>query len=238
MTKRNLAFFAGVFMSMSAVCANANTWRFSHTVDAMDDTSQLLALSSPVPSGTPADHDPQASLRVVCDREDGNSDYDGVITVSLRSTYVNIDGETSNVLPNAITAQGRIRFGSDAPGEIEVSTRRGDKTVTIRLSGHSRNAGGHEVVRRLLEVDKVLVEIPQYGPDPQFAFVIGDDAKHTIRKVYAMCEVSLETGLPDGPATSALPSPNLRGHPTAGPIHSLTAIAIMGWPECDRSVGT
>lgn len=167
---------AGTFVA----AANAE-WRYYENTDLMDDSKFTLAISPRVESSTPADHNPQARLRIGCDpgREDGY--WGRVIHPSLWATYLNLDSH-----------QGRVRFGDEPPVTMGAWASGSNDIASLGLLVDLPDAWGF--VSRLLNVDRVLVELPQYGADPVFVFPIDDEAKATVRQVLNTCNVSEATG--------------------------------------------
>lgn len=169
-----------ILIGAFAIAVNAE-WRYHESTDLMDDSKFSLALSPRVESSTPADHNPQATLRIGCDPERDEGYRGRVVRPSLWATYLNLDGY-----------QGRVRFGDEPPVTMGAWADGGDDIASLGLLVDLPDAWGF--VSRLLDVDRVLVELPQYGANPVFMFSVGDAAKKAIRQVFNACNVSEATG--------------------------------------------
>lgn len=215
-----MRYFTAMFVVAVAGSLNAE-WRYHQSTDLMDDSRFVSALSPQVESSRPADYNPKATLRVGChppsrDRHErghgvcwngacwATVGYD--LRPSLWTTYLNLAGWRH--LPytdgTRVYHQGRVRFDDELPAVMRASADRGRDVVSLGLltDSHSpscvlgRNRDGDPCgfVSRLLNADRVLVELPQYGSNPVFEFPVGDDGKGVIRKVINACNTAEAAG--------------------------------------------
>ena len=172
--------FPAVLAAVFAIAVNAE-WRYEESTDLMDDSKFVLALSPQVESRVPADHNPKAVLRVGCYPERDERNWGRVIVSSLWTTYMNLDGY-----------KGRVRFGDEPPVTMGAWAGGGVDIASLGLLIDRPDRWGF--VSRLLNVDRVLVELPQYGSNPVFVFSVDDAGRKIIRQVFNACNVNEATG--------------------------------------------
>ena len=193
-------------MLVATVAASPNAeWRYHESTDLMDDSRAVWALSPQVESSSPADYNPEATLRVGCysdldDQERGRRVCTNgmclptvgyALRPSLWATYLNLDDH-----------QGRVRFDDEVPAAMTaLLADRGANFVRLRLQtdssspscvvlGRSRDGDLCGFVSRLFNADRVLVELPQYGSNPVFEFPVGDEGRGAIREVINACDIA------------------------------------------------
>ena len=209
--------FTAMLVAVIAATPKAE-WRYHESTDLMDDSRFVVALSPQVQSSTPADHNPEATLRVGCYTPDlGRQERGGVVEggqarhvvctkgvcrvtagyvlqPSLWATYLNLDDR-----------QGRVRFDGESPVAMRALADRGNDVALLRLTTrvalsfscamgyggcHGRSRGASDFISRLLLADQVLVELPQYGSNPVFKFPVGEEGRGAIRKVINACDIA------------------------------------------------
>lgn len=171
---------ARIFIAL-ALLATQTTWagwRLVDAVDPMDDSRNVIAVSPLVSSKTVANHSPQAALRVGCA-------FVGMsVEASIYVSYLNLTGSAGE-------AQGRVRFGDAPPEILDLRYVSGSRIATLLLGDSTWH-----VVSEILEAERVLVELPQYGSDPIFEFPLNSQAKTTIKETVVECGAVVETGVP------------------------------------------
>ena len=190
-----------------AVSLQALAWDVSTNTDPMTDNRFVLAISPTITSKTAATHSPRAALRVSCSDHRGVENHGQALQVSLWASYLNLDSEN-----------GRFRIDDGQPVDGFVWASPGTRVAGLALSEKSKRlsntsprdvpASEWSLVSRLLNANRLLVEIPQYGSNPVFEFPIGDAGHAAIRRVMDTCQIDYATGRTQGwrVGTHTLPS--------------------------------
>ena len=182
--------FVAVLMAASLP---ALAWNVSTNTDPMTDDRFVVAVSPTIASKIATTHSPRAALRVSCSDQRGAENHGQALDVSLWASYLNLDSEN-----------GRFRIDDGQPVDGFVWANPGSRVAGLALSektklvtganSRSVRADSWTLVSQLLNANRLLVEIPQYGSNPVFNFHIGDAGQAAIRQVMDTCQLDYATG--------------------------------------------
>ena len=198
---RTRAVLAALVLVGAEALAESGSWEYAESIDVMDDSRHVVAVSPTTDSEALDDQVSRAALRVGCVPPQRMGGDEVVFEATMYVSRLGLDGE-----------RGRVRFDeappviayfvSDDSGDfVRLSLPKIDKTLGFQRSSFSP-VDPREVpdrwlfVERLLDSHRVLVELPQHGRNPVFRFTLNADDKALIRRVVSECQVSESTGRP------------------------------------------